>query len=89
MPRHEPTAADRRQERADAKRYKAEAKAKRKQPSGLAPRRVSRVKRNEACPCGSNKKFKNCCFKLDALPVAELRRPGTPTPVPEIAAVTD
>lgn len=26
-----------------------------------APRRVTRVGRNDPCPCGSGKKFKKCC----------------------------
>jgi preprotein translocase subunit SecA len=27
----------------------------------VAPRRVTKVGRNEPCPCGSGKKYKNCC----------------------------
>ena len=33
-------------------------KAKKKEP-----KRVSKVGRNEACPCGSGKKYKQCCGK--------------------------
>jgi preprotein translocase subunit SecA len=27
------------------------------------PTKSSRVGRNDSCPCGSGKKFKNCCIK--------------------------
>jgi uncharacterized protein len=30
-------------------------------PAARAPRRVTRVGRNDPCPCGSGKKFKKCC----------------------------
>ncbi|MEO5567114.1 MAG: SEC-C metal-binding domain-containing protein [Gemmatimonadaceae bacterium] len=26
-----------------------------------APKRVSKIGRNDPCPCGSEKKFKQCC----------------------------
>lgn len=28
-----------------------------------APRRVTKVGRNDPCPCGSGKKYKKCCLK--------------------------
>ena len=28
-----------------------------------SPKRVSKIGRNEACPCGSGKKYKMCCGK--------------------------
>lgn len=28
---------------------------------GIRPRRVEKVGRNDACPCGSGKKYKKCC----------------------------
>ena len=28
-----------------------------------APKRVKKIGRNEPCPCGSGKKYKNCCGK--------------------------
>ena len=28
-----------------------------------APKRVTKIGRNEPCPCGSGKKYKNCCGK--------------------------
>ena len=27
------------------------------------PKRVKKIGRNEKCPCGSGKKYKNCCGK--------------------------
>ena len=27
------------------------------------PKRVKKIGRNEPCPCGSGKKYKNCCGK--------------------------
>ncbi len=27
------------------------------------PHKVTIIGRNEPCPCGSNKKYKNCCIK--------------------------
>jgi len=31
-----------------------------KRGSSVEPRRVVRIGRNDPCPCGSNKKYKNC-----------------------------
>ena len=28
-----------------------------------APKQVNKIGRNEPCPCGSGKKYKNCCGK--------------------------
>lgn len=28
-------------------------------------RNYPKIQRNDLCPCGSEKKFKNCCIKLD------------------------
>jgi preprotein translocase subunit SecA len=27
-----------------------------------------KIKRNEKCPCGSGKKYKNCCYKKESNP---------------------
>ena len=27
------------------------------------PKKVSKIGRNEMCPCGSGKKYKNCCLR--------------------------
>jgi hypothetical protein len=35
-----------------------------KLPPNVDPKRHRKVSRNEPCPCGSGKKFKNCCAKL-------------------------
>ena len=32
-------------------------------PKKKEPKRVSKIGRNEACPCGSGKKYKQCCGK--------------------------
>jgi len=29
-----------------------------------SPKRVKKVGRNDLCPCGSGKKYKNCCLKV-------------------------
>ena len=34
-----------------------------KEKEKLAPKRVNKVGRNDPCPCGSGKKYKNCCGK--------------------------
>ncbi len=34
-----------------------------KEKEKSAPKRVSKIGRNDACPCGSGKKYKNCCGK--------------------------
>ena len=35
-------------------------------PAKIQPRRVEeKVGRNDPCPCGSGKKYKKCCGKLD------------------------
>ena len=34
-----------------------------KEPAKKAPKRVKKIGRNEPCPCGSGKKYKNCCGK--------------------------
>ena len=33
------------------------------EPAKKAPKRVSKIGRNEPCPCGSGKKYKQCCGK--------------------------
>ncbi|MBR5228835.1 MAG: SEC-C domain-containing protein [Firmicutes bacterium] len=35
-----------------------------KLPSNVDPRKSKKIGRNDACPCGSGKKFKACCAKL-------------------------
>ncbi len=35
-----------------------------KLPSNIDPRKAKKIGRNDSCPCGSGKKFKNCCAKL-------------------------
>ena len=32
-----------------------------KEKEKAAPKRVNKVGRNDPCPCGSGKKYKNCC----------------------------
>ena len=34
-----------------------------KEPAKKKPRRVNKIGRNDPCPCGSGKKYKNCCGK--------------------------
>lgn len=34
-----------------------------KEKEKRAPKRVNKIGRNDACPCGSGKKYKNCCGK--------------------------
>lgn len=34
-----------------------------KEKEKSAPKRVNKIGRNDACPCGSGKKYKNCCGK--------------------------
>lgn len=34
-----------------------------KEPAKKKPKRVNKIGRNEPCPCGSGKKYKNCCGK--------------------------
>ena len=34
-----------------------------KEPAKKKPKRVKKVGRNESCPCGSGKKYKQCCGK--------------------------
>ena len=34
-----------------------------KEPAKKAPKRVKKIGRNEPCPCGSGKKYKQCCGK--------------------------
>ncbi|MBE6154686.1 MAG: preprotein translocase subunit SecA [Firmicutes bacterium] len=34
-----------------------------KEKEKATPKRVSKVGRNDACPCGSGKKYKNCCLR--------------------------
>ncbi|MDE5539490.1 MAG: preprotein translocase subunit SecA [Bacilli bacterium] len=34
-----------------------------KEKEKKAPKRVNKIGRNDACPCGSGKKYKNCCGK--------------------------
>ncbi len=34
-----------------------------KEPAKKTPKRVKKIGRNEPCPCGSGKKYKNCCGK--------------------------
>ena len=34
-----------------------------KEPAKKQPKRVKKIGRNEPCPCGSGKKYKNCCGK--------------------------
>ncbi len=31
---------------------------------------MTKVRRNDACPCGSGRKYKNCCFDKDYLKIA-------------------
>ncbi len=31
----------------------------------LGQRKIRKIKRNESCPCGSGKKYKNCCLKRE------------------------
>lgn len=35
-----------------------------KEKEKRAPKRVSKTGRNDPCPCGSGKKYKNCCLKV-------------------------
>ena len=34
-----------------------------KEETKKIPKKVSKINRNDACPCGSGKKYKNCCGK--------------------------
>ena len=34
-----------------------------KEKEKATPKRVNKIGRNEPCPCGSGKKYKNCCGK--------------------------
>ena len=34
-----------------------------KEPAKKTPKRVKKIGRNDPCPCGSGKKYKNCCGK--------------------------
>ena len=34
-----------------------------KETAKKTPKRVKKIGRNEPCPCGSGKKYKNCCGK--------------------------
>ncbi len=69
-------AARRRQNQARANlraRIKAEAKkanAAQLQKVANSPRPFADVGRNDPCPCGSGKKFKNCCGRTGAVPAA-------------------
>lgn len=74
-------AAEIRHQRALAKAAKAQAELEREAHRvKLTPMRSFTVKRNGPCPCGSQKKYKQCCVALVNLPVAGVIRPGTPTP---------
>jgi hypothetical protein len=52
---------------------------------------MANIGRNEACPCGSGKKYKNCCARDPALIAAELGavEAQTPTLSAEIAKLRD
>lgn len=52
---------------------------------------MANIGRNEACPCGSGKKYKNCCARDPALIAAELAavEAQTPTLSAEIAKLRD
>jgi hypothetical protein len=52
---------------------------------------MANIGRNEACPCGSGKKYKNCCARDPALIAAELSalEAQTPTLSAEIAKLRD
>ena len=39
-----------------------------------APRRFSKVQRNEPCPCGSGRKYKDCCFNKGEAFLRKLER---------------
>ena len=36
---------------------------KKKKTKKKAPKRIKKIVRNEMCPCGSGKKYKQCCGK--------------------------
>lgn len=42
---------------------KGEAKGDRNKTKKAEPKRVNKIGRNDQCPCGSGKKYKNCCGK--------------------------
>ena len=42
---------------------KGEAKGDRNKTKKAEPKKVTKIGRNEPCPCGSGKKYKNCCGK--------------------------
>ena len=42
---------------------KGEAVSNKEKEAKSTPKRVSKVGRNELCPCGSGKKYKQCCGK--------------------------
>ena len=51
-----------------------------KESKKKTPKRVKKVGRNEPCPCGSGKKYKNCCEKVSQvweIPVFTLIRTDT------------
>ena len=52
---------------------------------------MANIGRNEACPCGSGKKYKNCCARDPALIAAEVGAADarTPTLSAEIAKLRD
>jgi hypothetical protein len=52
---------------------------------------MANIGRNEACPCGSGKKYKNCCARDPAIIAAELSalEAQTPTLSAEIAKLRD
>jgi hypothetical protein len=52
---------------------------------------MANIGRNEACPCGSGKKYKNCCARDPAIIAAELSalEAQTPTLSAEIARLRD
>jgi len=41
--------------------------------NNFIPNPMPRPKRNERCPCGSGKKFKQCCLHLDGIPSPDLQ----------------
>ncbi len=63
---------------------KSDSKAKkRKVSSSFSPRgryffkrpeRREKIDRNVPCPCGSNKKYKNCCLKKPKGIIAKIKR---------------
>ena len=45
------------------KRFKISPKLSLRKSVVTGPRKILKVGRNDPCPCGSDKKYKNCCIK--------------------------